>query len=261
MFCPNCGAQLPDGSKFCASCGSAVESAPAETEILTPAETPASVPVEETVVLSVDTPAPVQETPVVPQHQPYAEYAPQTVSAPVMTAEPAPVKKKNKGLLIGVIVAAVAIVTAVVLFLVLGGGGGSSSPEAVAEKAISCTFEGDIDGLFSCVNDKYLDVMCEKEGVSLDEIKSQMSEAMSYITTLGIDYKIVNNGATEVDSSTYDSVVEEYAGYDISVTDVKRVNLEVTMTVFGMEQSQDFPIITVKIGGNWYVGDMDNIGF
>ena len=29
MFCPKCGAQLPDGSRFCASCGSQIGGAPA----------------------------------------------------------------------------------------------------------------------------------------------------------------------------------------------------------------------------------------
>ncbi len=28
MFCPNCGEQLPDGSKFCGNCGYKIESAP-----------------------------------------------------------------------------------------------------------------------------------------------------------------------------------------------------------------------------------------
>ena len=27
-FCPNCGAQLPDGSKFCGKCGSPIAPAP-----------------------------------------------------------------------------------------------------------------------------------------------------------------------------------------------------------------------------------------
>lgn len=32
MFCPHCGTQLPDGSKFCASCGANLETAPAQPE-------------------------------------------------------------------------------------------------------------------------------------------------------------------------------------------------------------------------------------
>ncbi|WP_455137241.1 zinc ribbon domain-containing protein [Thermophilibacter sp.] len=44
MFCPNCGAQVPDGSKFCTSCGStlgAAAPAPAPAPAPTPAPAPA----------------------------------------------------------------------------------------------------------------------------------------------------------------------------------------------------------------------------
>lgn len=64
MFCPSCGTQNPDGSKFCAGCGGA----------LTPASAPQQEPVQ-----------PVQEQTYVPQNEPVQQTAPVSVEE---TAKP-----------------------------------------------------------------------------------------------------------------------------------------------------------------------------
>jgi TM2 domain-containing membrane protein YozV len=33
MFCPNCGKEIPDGSKFCPYCGASLEGKPGETQV------------------------------------------------------------------------------------------------------------------------------------------------------------------------------------------------------------------------------------
>ena len=82
MFCTNCGAQVPDGSKFCTHCGSPIAAAPAPA----PAPVPPA-PAPEPVVPSV--PEPPAPEPPASAPEPVATLAPEPVvpSAP----EPAPV--------------------------------------------------------------------------------------------------------------------------------------------------------------------------
>lgn len=81
MFCKNCGAQIPDDAQFCDSCNCAIEETVAQ--------------------------APVQDTEI-----------PESVAAPVATAE-LPTKKKNKkGLIIGIAIALAVALTAVCIWLI-----------------------------------------------------------------------------------------------------------------------------------------------
>ena len=82
MFCTNCGAQVPDGSKFCTHCGSPIAAAPAPA----PAPVP-SAPAPEPVV----TPAPAPEPiPAPPMPEQVAAPEPAPVPEPVATPAPAP---------------------------------------------------------------------------------------------------------------------------------------------------------------------------
>lgn len=93
MFCTNCGAQVPDGSKFCTHCGSPIAAAPAPV----PAPVPPA-PAPEPVVPSAPEPAPVPEpvvTPVPesPVPESPAPEPPASAPEPVVPSapEPAPV--------------------------------------------------------------------------------------------------------------------------------------------------------------------------
>lgn len=81
MFCTNCGAQVPDGSKFCTSCGSPIAAAPAPAPAPVP---PAPVPVPPA---PVPEPAPASE-PIPAPPTPEQVAAPEPVVTP--TPEPAP---------------------------------------------------------------------------------------------------------------------------------------------------------------------------
>ncbi len=67
MNCPSCGSQMPDGAKFCATCGSAIAAEPA----------PAPAPQEAGVVMNTQ-PTPAAPQPVVAQQPVYAAPGQQT---------------------------------------------------------------------------------------------------------------------------------------------------------------------------------------
>lgn len=89
MFCTNCGAQVPDGSKFCTHCGSPIAAAPAPA----PAPVPPA-PAPEPVVPSAPAPEPVvtpaPEPPVSAPEPIPAPPTPEQAAAPEPVVTPAP---------------------------------------------------------------------------------------------------------------------------------------------------------------------------
>ena len=95
MFCTNCGAQVPDGSKFCTHCGSPIAAAPAPAPAPVPPAPapepePVATPTPEPVVPSAPEPAPAPEppAPVPPAPVPPAPVPPAPVPEPAPTPEP-----------------------------------------------------------------------------------------------------------------------------------------------------------------------------
>lgn len=81
-FCINCGSQIPDGAKFCPSCGSPAASIPTPAPAPVPEPIPAPTPVYES------TPEPAPEPVPVPAPEPTPVSAP--IPAPAPAPEPAP---------------------------------------------------------------------------------------------------------------------------------------------------------------------------
>ena len=86
MFCTNCGAQVPDGSKFCTSCGSPIASAPAPAP--TPVPSAPEPPMPEPVATPAPEPAPMPEPVATPVPAPEPVAAPEPVVTPVPAPEP-----------------------------------------------------------------------------------------------------------------------------------------------------------------------------
>lgn len=92
-FCINCGSQIPDGAKFCPSCGSPAASIPTPAPAPVPEPIPAPTPVYESAPEPAPAPVPVpapEPTPVsapIPAPAPAPEPAPE----PIPTSAPAPV--------------------------------------------------------------------------------------------------------------------------------------------------------------------------
>ena len=175
-FCGNCGAQIPDGTKFCPECGQKVavqQPVPAEP-VQSAYEAPAQQSYTPPVQQSYEAPQqsytpPVQQTYEAPQQsytppvQQSYEAPQQSYTPPVQTYTPptqsgasssyvppeAPVKApkqkkpgggKKIGLIVGI--AAVVVVLVVALVLLLGGKGGKDDPTLGRYEGVSCTIDG-----------------------------------------------------------------------------------------------------------------------
>lgn len=77
MFCPNCGAEIPEGSVFCANCGASIESGNQQTQMNVQSDN-SSAPFEEQQIKGFDPNSafsqPVQQAQAVPGYQPQQNY-------------------------------------------------------------------------------------------------------------------------------------------------------------------------------------------
>ena len=160
-FCGNCGAQIPDGTKFCPECGQKVavqQPAPAEP-VQSAYEAPAQQSYTPPVQQSYEAPQqsytpPVQQSYEAPQQSytpPVQTYTPPTQSGaggsyvpPEAPAKAPKQKKPGGGKKIGLIVgiAAAVVVLVVALVLLLGGKGGKDDPTLGRYEGVSCTIDG-----------------------------------------------------------------------------------------------------------------------
>ena len=130
MFCPKCGSQLPDGSKFCSSCGARIGQAPGPGAAAPQASGPGAV--------APQAPGPgaaAPQTPGIPQQPGRAAYAP----APGVAPAPGAVRKHPRVGKGPVIVGLVAIAVVVAAVLIVRGllGGGISDDDAANNMAFA----------------------------------------------------------------------------------------------------------------------------
>ena len=206
MFCPFCGKENPDGSKFCVGCGSALEAGgtasrstgttllmpdeqqvqPTETTVLTPEQpepAPAPAPAPE--------PAPTPE----PQPQPAPQVPPaQTASVPPQQppvyAGQTETKKGGKGPIIAIAIAAVAIIALLAVFVLPGLGG--KSDEEIIREGISAEF----DAIMDKNSEEYQEIVEEVDasagmdefGVTGEEFVGSLLDGFDYeITSIEVD--------------------------------------------------------------------------
>ena len=180
-YCPSCGAEVKEGSKFCLGCGAQLQA-------------------EASAPQAAQTPPPV--APVPPPQQPM----------PQQTYAPTQPKKTNTKLILGIIIAIVAIVVVLlVVFLFLGGGGLSGE----AGKFVG-TWEVDISGFFTYEmkfnSDKSLEYGMSGYSSVVGTWDVQDGKLVTEITASGsdlvsqeYDYEFSNGGNT---------LILQYDGYD-----------------------------------------------
>lgn len=131
MFCGKCGAEIPDNSDFCSSCGSPIQAS--NVGGMT----------QGNVMPQVDAIAP-QASNMMPQ----ADFMPQ---AGVMVPQ-TPVKKKHTGMIIAVVVALVLAIAALVIFLVIKPAGGPTAMDA-ANEYMTAMCKGDTSTMIDYLQD------------------------------------------------------------------------------------------------------------
>lgn len=250
MFCPKCGTQLPDGSKFCSKCGAKI--APAQ-------------PVAAAAPASGAAPDPT----VVPQPS-------------------VPQPKRNVGPLVALAVAAVVIV-AIALFALRGcGGKGYSSAEDLAQAAGNATEKVFTEGLSSDSLTSYVnglldmlpegapEAMMKSKGIdSRDDFNRQMQDALGglddaanalsgYLDKLDLSLSIEARDSLDPDELT--SINEElsYYGLTLKATEGRELGMTTTVTLKedfmgikkGETQTQDsgdLGLYALKIDGRWFL--------
>jgi len=117
MFCPKCGAQNPDGAKFCHGCG-----------------TPLSAP---------EAPA-AQAAPIIAEHQSYQQQVNEQIS---QAAQPVgEVKKKPLGLIIGIITAVLIAGIGLATFLIINSGDSVKKDDSSSKSGKSKVVDDDEEG-------------------------------------------------------------------------------------------------------------------
>ncbi len=223
MFCPQCGAQNADGSRFCGKCG----------EPMNPVNSGSNLPV---VTRSSGKPA-------------------SSVVTDVLTFLKANVK------LVGIVAGALA---AILLFSLLFGGRGYKK---TVNKFMDSVLDMDAKGMVAMLPDEVLDAALEEEGYSKKDMKKliaqlqeELDSAMSYMNMMGdlkIKYKIVD--AEDVSGEDLAYLKEMYSELGVKVSAAKEVEVELSVKVLGMTQTETLELVVIKIGRSWYI-EADSMG-
>lgn len=181
MICPNCGAQCPDGTKFCIECGKEIPAVdltkPVSTEPMMSAPS-SSIPQPTSSAMSQPTSsaAPQSGTSQMPQNSSFGYQAGQSSYIPPQTYAPVvPVKRSKTPVIIGVVVAVVAVLAIVFFVFIMPnlGGGGLAHKWSVTESGVTMTYD-------------FKDNKLEALGVSMpiewkDEGSGKLSVTMSFM--------------------------------------------------------------------------------
>ncbi len=223
MFCPKCGAELPDGSRFCGSCGAQL--APAVPDGATGQQPP------------------------VGQGQTAAGTAPAAPGTVDVAAGAA--KSRKTGLTVGGIAVAVVAVLAVAAFalvnaLGLFGGGSAEVNQTFNNAMLSYNAVSSGDGWDYFYSDTTYAIMRGKTDGTVETVVSMPTESMDD----GSGYTTRYVSSIMVDGSTlyylsYPVMFDDAAAYEIHKVDVNTGDDE-TIYTLGVEEDEDGTSYTIS---------------
>lgn len=269
MFCPHCGAQLPDGSAFCGNCGSPLGAANAAAQPPAPSQ-----------------PAPSAQP---AAGQPAGTYPPNVPPQGPVVAGGQGAKRPfhvTRGMTIGVLVVGVVAIVAIVLAVTgVFGGGKRGSAESVADSVESVyndLLSSDLDsdawarfsnGLVDLMHDDAVRAGMEQMGYDSEEelgedLGGALGSAMSYASgaldmmDLSIEVEVGDHMSASEISSMNDNL--DYMGLDLEIEDAYELEATMTATLLedfgtyeaGETQSQNVGttgLSAVEIDGSWYL--------
>lgn len=264
MFCPHCGAQLPEGSAFCGNCGSPLAAANTAAQPAAPSQ-----------------PA--------PGAQPVGAYPPSAPpQGPVIAGGQGPKRPFHvtRGMTIGVLAVGVVAIVAIVLAVTgVFGGGKRGSAESVADSVESVyndLLSSDLDsdawarfsnGLVDLMHDDAVRAGMEQMGYDSEEefgedLGGALGSAMSYasgaldMVDLSIEVEVGDHMSASEISSMNDNL--DYMGLDLEIEDAYELEATMTATLLedfggyeaGETQSQNMGttgLSAVEIDGSWYL--------
>ena len=246
MFCPNCGTNLPDGTKFCSNCGSTLsQPAPAQNPQPAQNQQPAASPY-----------APNYQQPQQPAQQAYQQPQQAYQQPQQQNYYQQPKKPVNKKLIAIIASAAVVVIAiAVVLIIVLGGGSGSGY-EDVAVDFLEAYFKLYIDEI-----DKYS--VCNFNKLFPDYDEDELEEYLESAPKNPTFDILETEDFDEDEIEELNELLDEYRDdvgkkYFKSGEIEDAVKIEFVMKYKGGSNNQR--MLMVKIDGKWYVADEDALG-
>lgn len=230
MFCQKCGQSIADGVSFCPFCGEST--------------------------------APSAPTAPVYNNTQYTQPQVPASNEAVYAGPVAPVPKKGKGKLIGIIIAAVAIIAAaVILFIIFFTGADHGSAESVAESFITAQTDGDTAGYLDCMPEFLVEKLCEQAGVDgRGELEETLDAVLQAKLKLVESFKIGEPGIKEkYDREEMIEILEDGGFSESDVKDIKieggaAVEIKVTInSKDGESETDTVSVICIKIDSDWYV--------
>lgn len=243
MFCGKCGAQIPDNSSFCPSCGANTSNTnqnPAANNPANPSGNPMPNP-----------------------------SAPNRIPFPGANRAAAAVTGTNKNQIIGI--AAVAAIVVLVLILLISCVGGRGYKKT-AEKFVESTMEADAKGILKLIPKKVKSATLENMGydkkdtaILAEELEDSLDYSYGFLDAFADDwsykYKVkeVENYSTKSLRDTQRVYKDEY---DVKVKKAKIVTIELTIKYGDDEEyTEEMDVGVVKIGKSWYIdiADINNL--
>lgn len=230
MFCPQCGNQVPDGSRFCGKCGAQLSGG-------SPAPAPAAGP--SVAVAPKKGPGPRAKLAIV------AVVALAVVGAAIFGIVSC-VRGGGHGSAQDV-----------------ANGLGSAINKAFEGNFSSEAVAGAMDDLIDLMPQQAVDQALQKKGLTRDDVADELMGQMGMLDSeevqgvmSAVDIKITTSVGAELSADELASMNESLGEYGLTATEGNHIAASVEMSALGQTQSQDAPetgMVAVKIDGAWYL--------